>query len=197
MRPVRSCCYIPIGDDTRKCCPMPREVANYCNRNHKKNTRCPYKPCFPPPSCPPKPCCPAPPRCPQRPCCPPSSCPPKQWGPPKYCPPKDCSSCPPQNCNGDPRRFCRKPSPCNCRQCQIIATCTPCCVRCGCKVYAAEKVTLSKGAYHNSCFSCYCCQRCLDLKSVYEAEGEIYCKRCYNTNFGADYVGYGSALQPC
>nr|CAI5859556.1 unnamed protein product [Callosobruchus analis] len=202
MRPVRSCCYIPCGESQPNCCPIPREVANYCNRNHKKNTSCPYKPCFPPSTCPPEPCCSPPRRCPPSSCYPPRSCAPEPCNPPPTCPPQDCKPCPPRSCGeqpycNSPRRYCRKPSPCNCKQCQVIATCTPLCVRCGCKVYAAEKIILSKGAYHNSCFSCYCCQRCLDIKSVYEAEGEIYCKRCYNTSFGNDYIGFGSTLQPC
>nr|CAH7756235.1 unnamed protein product [Callosobruchus chinensis] len=280
MRPVRSCCYIPCSEKQPNCCPIPREVANFCNPNHKKNTPCsqpscgnpdctkccplkcprirpmpfhkprscrpcspspprkqasprrqqchrpdrccycpepqsccpqpkpcsceryPYKPCFPPTSCPPEPCCAPPPRCSPSRCCPPPSCSAKPYNPPRSCPPQDCKPSPPPSCDeqpycNSPRRSCNNPSPCNCKQCQIIASCTPLCVRCGCKVYAAEKITLSKGAYHNSCFSCYCCQRCLDIKSVYEAEGEIYCKRCYNLSFGADYIGFGSTLHPC
>lgn len=45
------------------------------------------------------------------------------------------------------------------------------------QVYAAEKVLVSSGAYHNSCFTCNCCSKCLDVKNVYEGCGEIYCKR--------------------
>lgn len=32
------------------------------------------------------------------------------------------------------------------------------------------------GAFHTSCFTCYCCHKQLEITTVYESQGEIYCK---------------------
>ncbi|XP_023311677.1 keratinocyte proline-rich protein-like [Anoplophora glabripennis] len=93
---------------------------------------------------------------------------------PKYCP-------------------CGNLNPCNCKMCQVRAICTPICKRCGCKVYAAEKVSVSKGAFHTGCFSCFCCRKPLDVCNFYESCGEIYCKQCYNNLYGNQLYGYGSS----
>lgn len=44
------------------------------------------------------------------------------------------------------------------------------------KVFAAEKIMAAGGAFHTSCFTCYCCHKPLEITSVYENQGEIYCK---------------------
>ncbi|XP_045466249.1 muscle LIM protein Mlp84B-like [Harmonia axyridis] len=67
--------------------------------------------------------------------------------------------------------------------------CAPC-RRCGHKVYAAEIVLTSYGAYHNSCFSCYSCLKPLDATNVEEHCGEIFCRRCYKKHFGFNNYGF-------
>ncbi|XP_057668462.1 uncharacterized protein LOC130901257 [Diorhabda carinulata] len=90
-----------------------------------------------------------------------------------------------QNC------VCGKLNPCNCKISRIRDECTSICIRCNRKVYAAEKICISSGPFHTSCFSCYCCHKLLDVKNVYEHKGEIYCKNCYNNFTGNQYYGYG------
>ncbi|KAG5861090.1 hypothetical protein JTB14_001227 [Gonioctena quinquepunctata] len=75
---------------------------------------------------------------------------------------------------------CGRQNPCSCNISQIRALCSSICVRCGSKVYAAEKISVSSGAYHTSCFSCFCCHKLLDVKNVYENSGEIYCRSEYS-----------------
>lgn len=70
----------------------------------------------------------------------------------------------------------------------------PFCRRCGQKVYAAEKLVASGGAFHTSCFSCYGCHRALEVANLYESQGEIYCKQCYAKYFGMSGYGYGTTL---
>ncbi|KAK9886368.1 hypothetical protein WA026_015885 [Henosepilachna vigintioctopunctata] len=67
--------------------------------------------------------------------------------------------------------------------------CAPC-RRCGHKVYAAEIVLTSYGAYHNSCFSCYSCLKPLDATNVEEHCGEVFCRRCYKKHFGFNNYGF-------
>ncbi|XP_060532743.1 keratin-associated protein 5-4-like isoform X2 [Cylas formicarius] len=94
-------------------------------------------------------------------------------------------------CAKPKRCACDSPKPCDCKMAQVRAACTSCCIRCKRKVYAAEKVLVSCGAFHTSCFSCFCCNKLLDVKNVFEGCGEIYCKQCYNHFFGIQYYGFG------
>ncbi|CAH1184931.1 unnamed protein product [Phyllotreta striolata] len=101
---------------------------------------------------------------------------------------EDCSRCDRNrrtNC-----RPCGEPNPCDCKMDRVRSECTAVCVRCGCKVYAAERISVTSGSYHTSCFSCVCCNKLLDIKNVYENGGEIYCKHCYNNLLGNSYYGY-------
>ncbi|CAH1381739.1 unnamed protein product, partial [Tenebrio molitor] len=70
---------------------------------------------------------------------------------------------------------CANNNRCNNNYCCKCCT-TERCKRCGEKVFAAEKVLTSYGAYHLGCFSCYCCCKSLCVKTMYEACGEIYCR---------------------
>ena len=59
------------------------------------------------------------------------------------------------------------------------------CLRCGGRVYPAEKMLASSGVFHRSCFRCVNCSRTLDSYSCNCGEdGEIYCKNCYQEEFG-------------
>ncbi|KAJ3618869.1 hypothetical protein MTP99_005671 [Tenebrio molitor] len=84
---------------------------------------------------------------------------------------------------------CANNNRCNNNYCCKCCT-TERCKRCGEKVFAAEKVLTSYGAYHLGCFSCYCCCKSLCVKTMYEACGEIYCRQCYNNYFGVSGYGY-------
>lgn len=182
---------------------------------------CPSKPrcCSAKPQCcSPKPrCCPPKSQCclPDPQCCPPKlqSCPPTQCCPPKprCCPPKP-ACCSPRRkscqqssnccegkkkmiyfrprCESPPCTMCepRKPTPC----CSCSADR---CKRCGEKVFAAEKVLTSYGSYHLGCFSCYCCCKSLCVKTMYEACGEIYCRRKYFLFYSIFYLSSFLFLQ--
>lgn len=109
-----------------------------------------------------------------------------------------CSCSPNQKCFSFSKKLpkycvCGNLNPCKCKMGQVRAECQSLCVRCGQKVYAAEKIIVTSGSYHNSCFSCYCCRKLLDLRNVQEHCNEIYCKSCYNNFFGLQYYGYGSS----
>ncbi|KAJ9584054.1 hypothetical protein L9F63_021591 [Diploptera punctata] len=65
------------------------------------------------------------------------------------------------------------------------------CRRCGRKVYHAEMLLASGAAFHNICFSCHSCRKPLDTMTVFENQGEIYCKQCYIKLFGPTGYGYG------
>lgn len=90
--------------------------------------------------------------------------------------------------------------PCNCKLEGLwgksggIDEAAPRCRRCGQKVYAAEKLVASGGAFHTSCFSCYGCHKALEVTILYESQGEIYCKQCYAKYFGMSGYGYGATL---
>ncbi|ENN77652.1 hypothetical protein HUJ04_000840 [Dendroctonus ponderosae] len=191
-----SCCLPSEPECFKPCSPSPpsaRSSAPACQCYQKHSC----KPCYPPCNYCQKKCC-SPPKCaPARPCPPAKCCPPKKClqkmegccqETPKYC----CKTPPPTCCLRTAKYcVCGNLNPCNCKMAQIRAQCVVCCKRCDQKVYAAEKVLVSSGAYHNSCFTCYCCSKCLDVKNVYEGCGEIYCKQCYNHFFGIQYYGFG------
>ena len=59
------------------------------------------------------------------------------------------------------------------------------CLRCGGKVFSAEKMMTAGGLFHQSCFRCVNCNRNLDQSSVNcGQDGEIYCRQCYQEEFG-------------
>ncbi|XP_044763476.1 uncharacterized protein LOC123320271 [Coccinella septempunctata] len=90
---------------------------------------------------------------------------------------------------GEPRYGCQNKMHCDVNRCHKYTGCAPC-RRCGHKVYAAEIVLTSYGAYHNSCFSCYSCLKPLDAANVEEHCGEIFCRRCYKKHFGFNNYGF-------
>ena len=59
------------------------------------------------------------------------------------------------------------------------------CLRCGGKVFSAEKMMTTAGLFHQSCFRCAACSRSLDQSSVNCGQDrEIYCRQCYQESYG-------------
>ncbi|CAH1118394.1 unnamed protein product [Phaedon cochleariae] len=184
--PNAPCCTCCMPKPSSRCRSPPR-------RHPSPPRRCPPAPCPEPYSCPPDPC-----SCSKR----QQDCPPKK---PQQCCCNDGAAARDSSrqadcagvccCKEKTAKYCvcGRQNPCNCKMSQIRAVCTSVCMRCGHKVYAAEKISVSSGPYHNSCFSCYCCHKLLDVRNVYENCDEIYCKNCYNNFFGISYYGYGSS----
>ncbi|XP_064600601.1 cysteine and glycine-rich protein 2-like [Liolophura sinensis] len=69
------------------------------------------------------------------------------------------------------------------------------CPKCGRSVYKAEEVLAAGRAYHKSCFTCLSCNKSLDSVTVTNQREDIYCKACYNKNFGPKGFGFGAAMQ--
>ncbi|EGI67590.1 Muscle LIM protein Mlp84B [Acromyrmex echinatior] len=66
------------------------------------------------------------------------------------------------------------------------------CSRCGYPVYAAEQMISKNRVWHKRCFSCGECNRSLDSTNLNDGpDGDIYCRGCYNRNFGPKGVGFG------
>ncbi|XP_076757462.1 muscle LIM protein Mlp84B isoform X1 [Xylocopa sonorina] len=66
------------------------------------------------------------------------------------------------------------------------------CARCGYPVYAAEQMISKNRLWHKRCFSCAECHRSLDSTNLNDGpDGDIYCRGCYNRNFGPKGVGFG------
>ncbi|XP_050316295.1 keratin-associated protein 10-7-like isoform X2 [Anthonomus grandis grandis] len=174
--PSICCCQKQKCSQQTRCCSLKNVcpiLQDCCCQQPKRCT--PQRVCVLPPKCPPLQCCPVR----MEGCCKPSTACESKKSP--------CNPCrPPKYC------VCGNLNPCDCKISQIKAQCTACCNRCGYKVYAAEKISVSCGAYHTSCFTCSCCNKCLDVKNVYEGCGEIYCKSCYNHFFGTEYYGFGN-----
>ncbi|CAG9770198.1 unnamed protein product [Ceutorhynchus assimilis] len=192
--PPQACTCQPCRYSQNESCPR----AHQCSSTPKCNCSRPAPVQWGPPSqrCPPKPK-----GCPLK----TQYCPPKTqcWPPkPQYRSPKpQACSCnckaPPDCCSSGPKYcVCGRRNPCNCKMSEIKALCTICCKRCNKRVgisyierkviqkykhltsvYAAEKIQVTAGAYHTNCFTCYCCKKYLDVKTLYEGCGEIYCKR--------------------
>ncbi|KAJ3651450.1 hypothetical protein Zmor_017493 [Zophobas morio] len=196
-RDVHSCSCIPACC-VRQCSPYDcRDCCNHCEESCFKRIHCrprsPKPMNYPPRQrfvrCPCQKCCPRSPK--RRPC--PDPCPPVRRKPCKVSPCCEGNKkmiffqpCPPTTrcpnpCGSPCGSPCGNPcgSPCGnpCNGCGCKYCCVERCKRCGEKVFAAEKVPTSHGAYHLGCFSCYCCCKSLCMKSMYEACGEIYCKR--------------------
>lgn len=69
------------------------------------------------------------------------------------------------------------------------------CPRCNKAVFMAEKVMGAGKTYHKACFKCATCNKSLDSTTLCDKEEQIYCKACYNKQFGPKGFGYGAALQ--
>ncbi|GAB1609984.1 cysteine and glycine-rich protein 1-like [Argonauta hians] len=69
------------------------------------------------------------------------------------------------------------------------------CHRCSKAVYMAEKVSGAGKTYHKMCFRCNSCSKSLDSTTLCDNQTDIYCKACYNKQFGPKGFGFGAALQ--
>lgn len=67
----------------------------------------------------------------------------------------------------------------------------PKCPRCEKSVYFNEEQKALGRSYHKMCFKCANCQKLLSSTTLTDHEDEIYCRSCYNKNFGASGFGYG------
>lgn len=66
------------------------------------------------------------------------------------------------------------------------------CPRCTFAVYAAEMMVSKGRTWHKRCFTCAVCNRSLDSMNLNDAPNrEIYCRPCYNKNFGIRGLGFG------
>ncbi|KAK3587401.1 hypothetical protein CHS0354_028779 [Potamilus streckersoni] len=66
------------------------------------------------------------------------------------------------------------------------------CPRCGKTVYEAERAIGLTDAWHKSCCNCKICHKSIDVTTLSNHEGEIYCKPCYSKNFGPKGYGFGA-----
>lgn len=76
----------------------------------------------------------------------------------------------------------------------IIKSDTPAdaCIRCSGKVFQAEKMIVSHGLFHKTCFSCADCHVSLDSTKANDGPNrEIYCQHCYSRRYGLHGYGYG------
>jgi DNA-directed RNA polymerase subunit RPC12/RpoP len=53
------------------------------------------------------------------------------------------------------------------------------CPACGGKVFTAERAATRAGVFHSACLACSTCNKALDVTSLVEREGRIYCSGCY------------------
>ncbi|KAL7675276.1 hypothetical protein ACOME3_001539 [Neoechinorhynchus agilis] len=61
---------------------------------------------------------------------------------------------------------------------------TPTCAKCNKAAYAAETVSAAGKRYHKLCLKCAICGRLLDSRSISEHNNSLYCKNCYQKQFG-------------
>jgi hypothetical protein len=73
----------------------------------------------------------------------------------------------------------------------VIMTQAPTCATCNKRVYMAEEVRAANKTYHKLCFKCSCCSKLLEIKTLSDRQGELYCKNCYGKNFGPKGYGFG------
>jgi hypothetical protein len=73
----------------------------------------------------------------------------------------------------------------------VITTQAPKCAKCDKRVYMAEEVRAANKVYHKLCFKCTSCNKLLEVKTLSDHQGELYCKNCYGKNFGPKGYGYG------
>lgn len=66
------------------------------------------------------------------------------------------------------------------------------CPRCGYAVYAAEQMISKNQIWHKRCFTCGDCNKSLDSTNLCDGPNkDIYCRGCYNKNYGIKGVGFG------
>ena len=71
------------------------------------------------------------------------------------------------------------------------------CVRCGGKVFLAERRVARSGNYHAACFSCQTCGRLLDYSSACDGEeGEVVCRSCYSRKYNVTNTRPTAVLPP-
>ncbi|OAF69688.1 Cysteine-rich protein 2 [Intoshia linei] len=66
------------------------------------------------------------------------------------------------------------------------------CYRCNKTVYFAEQIIKLNQKWHKNCFTCQKCNTSIQMGSYCEHDGEVYCKKCYNSDYKP--VGYGTTL---
>ncbi|CAF3366842.1 unnamed protein product [Rotaria socialis] len=65
------------------------------------------------------------------------------------------------------------------------------CPRCGHATFHAESVPAAGKLWHKTCFRCGLCKKMLEMPTLAENDGDIYCKQCYTRKFGIRGVGFG------
>lgn len=73
------------------------------------------------------------------------------------------------------------------------ASVAPSCSRCSKPVYQAELARACGSAWHKTCFTCSECGKLLDSSTLCDRGGNIFCRSCYQKNFGPKGVGFGIA----
>ncbi len=90
---------------------------------------------------------------------------------------------------------------------------TPHCPRCGHAAFHAESIPAAGKMWHKICFRCGrkikkfiyiyiffanfklinlgLCKKSLEIPTMAEHDGDLYCKHCYNRKFGIRGVGFG------
>ena len=69
------------------------------------------------------------------------------------------------------------------------------CIRCGGKVFEAEKAIAYHGVFHRTCYNCASCAVPLDSTRACDAPNrEVYCKNCYGKYFGMPGYGHGGDM---
>jgi cysteine/glycine-rich protein len=88
---------------------------------------------------------------------------------------------------------------------------TPHCPRCGHAAFHAESIPAAGKMWHKICFRCgrvikifkfffffefqfinlALCKKSLEVTTLAEHDGDVYCKQCYNRKFGIRGVGFG------
>lgn len=73
------------------------------------------------------------------------------------------------------------------------ASVAPSCSRCSKPVYQAELARACGSVWHKTCFTCSECAKLLDSSTLCDRGGDIFCRSCYQKNFGPKGVGFGIA----
>ncbi|CAF1011039.1 unnamed protein product [Rotaria sordida] len=68
---------------------------------------------------------------------------------------------------------------------------TPHCPRCGHAAFHAESIPAAGKVWHKTCFRCALCKKALEVTTLSEHDGDLYCKQCYTRKFGIRGVGFG------
>ncbi len=69
----------------------------------------------------------------------------------------------------------------------LVFKAPPKCCRCNKSVYANEQIKAEGRLYHSHCFRCFICATSLSLSNFTpDKQGEIYCSKCYSSNFGPE-----------